>query len=40
MSSPEQMVSVRYMADDVQVALGFYTSHLGFTLRSGSPARP
>ena len=34
MSSPEQMVSVRYMVDDVQVAVGFYTSHLGFTLRT------
>jgi catechol 2,3-dioxygenase-like lactoylglutathione lyase family enzyme len=36
MSSPEQMVSVRYMVDDVQVAVGFYTSHLGFTLRSSA----
>jgi catechol 2,3-dioxygenase-like lactoylglutathione lyase family enzyme len=36
MNSPEQMVSVRYMVDDVQVAVGFYTSHLGFTLRSSA----
>jgi catechol 2,3-dioxygenase-like lactoylglutathione lyase family enzyme len=36
MSSPEQMVNVRYMVDDVQVAIGFYTSHLGFTLRSSA----
>jgi catechol 2,3-dioxygenase-like lactoylglutathione lyase family enzyme len=36
MSSPEQLVSVRYMVDDVQAAIGFYTSHLGFTLRSSA----
>jgi catechol 2,3-dioxygenase-like lactoylglutathione lyase family enzyme len=36
MSSPEQMVSVRYMVDDVQAAIDFYTSHLGFTLRSSA----
>ena len=34
MSSPEQMVSVRYMVDDVQAAVDFYTSHLGFTVRT------
>jgi catechol 2,3-dioxygenase-like lactoylglutathione lyase family enzyme len=34
MSSPEQMVNVRYMVDDVQAAIDFYTSHLGFTVRS------
>jgi catechol 2,3-dioxygenase-like lactoylglutathione lyase family enzyme len=39
MSSPEQMVSVRYMVDDVQAAIDFYTSHLGFTVRmSAAPA--
>ena len=39
MSSNEQMVSVRYMVDDVQAAIDFYTSHLGFTLRfSAAPA--
>ena len=39
MSSPEQMVNVRYMVDDVQAAVDFYTSHLGFTLRlSAAPA--
>ncbi|HEU5420261.1 MAG TPA: VOC family protein [Streptosporangiaceae bacterium] len=39
MSSPEQMVSVRYMVDDVQAAIDFYTSHLGFTLGfSAAPA--
>jgi catechol 2,3-dioxygenase-like lactoylglutathione lyase family enzyme len=36
MNSPEQMVNVRYMVDDVEVAIGFYTSHLGFTLRSSA----
>jgi len=39
MSTPEQMVSVRYMVDDVQAAVDFYTSHLGFTVRtSAAPA--
>jgi catechol 2,3-dioxygenase-like lactoylglutathione lyase family enzyme len=28
------MVNVRYMVDDVEVAVTFYTSHLGFTLLS------
>jgi catechol 2,3-dioxygenase-like lactoylglutathione lyase family enzyme len=36
MSSPEQMINVRYMVDDVQAAIDFYTSHLGFTLRSSA----
>jgi catechol 2,3-dioxygenase-like lactoylglutathione lyase family enzyme len=34
MTSPEQMVSVRYMVDDVQAAVDFYTSHLGFSVRT------
>lgn len=34
MSSPEQVVSVRYMVDDVQAAVDFYTAHLGFTVRT------
>ena len=39
MSSPEQMVNVRYMVDDVQAAIDFYTGHLGFTVRtSAAPA--
>jgi len=33
MSNPEDMVNVRYMVDDVQAAIDFYTSHLGFTAR-------
>jgi len=36
MNSPEQMINVRYMVDDVEAAIGFYTSHLGFTLRSSA----
>ena len=36
MSSPEQMVNVRYMVDDVQAAIDFYSAHLGFALRSGA----
>ena len=39
MSSPGQMASVRYMVDDVQAAIDFYASHLGFTVRmSAAPA--
>lgn len=39
MSSPEQMVNVRYMVDDVQAAIDFYTSDLGSTVRfSAVPA--
>jgi len=36
MSDTEQMVSVRYMVDDVQAAVDFYTSHLGFTARTNA----
>ena len=39
MSSPEDMVSVRYMVDYVQAAIDFYTGHLCFTVRtSAAPA--
>jgi catechol 2,3-dioxygenase-like lactoylglutathione lyase family enzyme len=39
MTSPADMVNVRYMVDDVQAAIDFYTRHLGFTLRfSAAPA--
>lgn len=35
----DDMVSVRYMVDDVEAAIDFYTKHLGFTLRmSAAPA--
>lgn len=30
----DHMVSVRYIVDDVQAAIDFYTAHLGFTLRA------
>ena len=34
-----EMVSVRYMVDDVEASVDFYTKHLGFTLRmSAAPA--
>jgi catechol 2,3-dioxygenase-like lactoylglutathione lyase family enzyme len=39
MTTPDEMVSVRYMVDDVQTAIDFYTKHLGFELRmSAVPA--
>lgn len=28
---PHQMVNVRYLVDDVQASVDFYTEHLGFT---------
>jgi catechol 2,3-dioxygenase-like lactoylglutathione lyase family enzyme len=31
---PDQLVNVRYMVDDVETAVDFYTSHFGFTLQS------
>ena len=35
----EQYASVRYLVDDVQAAIDFYTAHLGFTLNtSAAPA--
>ena len=34
MTSAHEMVNVRYMVDDVQAAVDFYTGHLGFALRS------
>ena len=36
---PTDLVSVRYMVDDVEAAIAFYTTHLGFTVRtSAAPA--
>src|SRR3954447_24411198 len=36
---PEELVNVRYMVDDVEAAIGFYTDHLGFAVRtSAAPA--
>jgi catechol 2,3-dioxygenase-like lactoylglutathione lyase family enzyme len=31
---PDELVSVRYMVDDVEAAVAFYTTHFGFTLRT------
>jgi catechol 2,3-dioxygenase-like lactoylglutathione lyase family enzyme len=39
MTTPDETVNVRYMVDDVQAAIDFYTKHLGFELRtSAAPA--
>jgi predicted enzyme related to lactoylglutathione lyase len=36
---PDELVSVRYMVDDVEHAVDFYTAHFGFTVRtSAAPA--
>ncbi|MEV8612983.1 VOC family protein [Amycolatopsis sp. NPDC051373] len=36
---PNNLVSVRYLVDDVVAAIAFYTRHLGFTVRTDvSPA--
>jgi catechol 2,3-dioxygenase-like lactoylglutathione lyase family enzyme len=34
MTAPDQYASVRYVVDDVQAAVDFYTTHLGFTLHT------
>ncbi len=33
----EELVSVRYMVDDVQAAVDFYTTHLGFKVNTNFP---
>ena len=33
---PDELVNVRYMVDDVEAAVGFYTTHFGFELRSSA----
>lgn len=39
MTAHDQYASVRYLVDDVQAAVDFYTTHLGFTLNtSAAPA--
>ncbi|KAB8191970.1 VOC family protein [Nonomuraea phyllanthi] len=39
MTATDQVASVRYIVDDVQAAIDFYTTHLGFTLNfSAAPA--
>jgi catechol 2,3-dioxygenase-like lactoylglutathione lyase family enzyme len=38
-NTPDQYASVRYLVDDVEAAVDFYTTHLGFTLNtSAAPA--
>src|SRR5881392_1009919 len=34
---PDDLVSVRYIVDDVERAVDFYTTHFGFTVRSSAP---
>ncbi len=34
---PDELVNVRYMVDDVEEAVDFYTTHFGFTMRSCHP---
>ena len=36
MPNADALANVRYMVDDVQTAVDFYTTHLGFTLRSSA----
>ena len=39
MTAPDQYASVRYLVDDVQAAIDFYTAHLGFQVNtSAAPA--
>ncbi len=39
MSAPDSLASVRYLVDDVDASITFYTEHLGFTLSmSAAPA--
>lgn len=33
---PDEFVNVRYMVDDVERAVAFYTTHFGFALRSSA----
>ncbi len=36
MPNADALANVRYMVDDVQTAVDFYTTHFGFTLRSSA----
>ncbi len=36
MTTSDQYASVRYLVDDVQAAVDFYTAHLGFQLKTSS----
>ena len=33
-TTPDELASVRYVVDDIAAAVDFYTTHLGFTLRT------
>jgi catechol 2,3-dioxygenase-like lactoylglutathione lyase family enzyme len=33
---PDELVNVRYMVDDVETAVDFYTTHFGFSVRSSA----
>jgi len=35
-SATDQTVHVRYLVDDVQAAIDFYTTHFGFTVRTNA----
>ena len=37
MTDPHEMVSVRYMVDDVAASIDFYTKHLGFEVLTDFP---
>jgi catechol 2,3-dioxygenase-like lactoylglutathione lyase family enzyme len=37
-TASDQYANVRYIVDDVQTAVDFYTTHLGFTLNTSAPA--
>jgi catechol 2,3-dioxygenase-like lactoylglutathione lyase family enzyme len=37
-NTPDQYGNVRYLVDDVQAAVEFYTTHLGFTVNTHAPA--
>ena len=36
MTNEDQLASVRYIVDDVEAAVNFYTAHLGFTIRKNA----
>lgn len=38
MPAPNEYASVRYLVDDVQAAVDFYTANLGFTVNMQAPA--
>jgi catechol 2,3-dioxygenase-like lactoylglutathione lyase family enzyme len=33
----DELVNVRYIVDDVETAIAFYTTHFGFSVRSSYP---